>query len=215
MSSLFSEKELNQIRKAVQTAEETTSAEIVPVFYTSSGKYPDANWKAALFFALLTAFLSFVYFYFYALPTKMSLSISFAAQIIAGILGYFLCFYSDLMQRFFLDRGEVKKKVWLTAESIFLKENVFQTKNRTGMLLFISFFEREAVILGDEGINRIVSPEIWKGIIQQLTNGLKSGNKTDAIIQTIHSMGNLLKQYPIEPNDKNELKDDLRIGGEH
>ena len=41
---------------------------------------------------------------------------------------------------------------------------------------------------------------------------MKKGEKTTAIIQTIQSMGNLLKQYPIKPNDTNELRDDLRIG---
>jgi uncharacterized membrane protein len=41
---------------------------------------------------------------------------------------------------------------------------------------------------------------------------MKKGDKTEAIINCIHSMGNLLKQYPIEPNDVNELKNDLRIG---
>jgi uncharacterized membrane protein len=30
------------------------------------------------------------------------------------------------------------------------------------MLLFMSFFEREAVVLGDVGINKKVSPEVWE-----------------------------------------------------
>ena len=98
------------------------------------------------------------------------------------------------------------------AYRVFLQEGVFQTKDRTGMLLFMSFLEREAVILGDEGINQKVSPEIWEGILVSLTSGMKRGNKSQAIIQTIQSMGNLLKQFPIQASDKNELRDDLRIG---
>ena len=93
-----------------------------------------------------------------------------------------------------------------------IQEEIYKTKERTGMLLFMSFLEKEAVVLGDEGINKEVSPAIWEGILSQLTEGMKKGEKTTAIIQTIQSMGNLLKQYPVKPNDINELRDDLRIG---
>ncbi|HMV43317.1 MAG TPA: hypothetical protein PKD50_12325, partial [Leptospiraceae bacterium] len=91
-------------------------------------------------------------------------------------------------------------------------ESVFNTKTRTGMLLFISFFEKEALILGDEGINQKVTPDVWEGILSQLIQGMKSGEKTNSIIAAIRSMGNLLKQYPIDAKDTNELRDDLRLG---
>lgn len=134
------------------------------------------------------------------------------AQMSAGLLGVILIYLIPSWKRFLMDRQDVKSRTRDIAYRVFLEEGVFQTRERTGMLLFMSFLEREAVILGDEGINKKVSPEIWEGILMSLTTGMKRGNRTEAIIQTIQSMGNLLKQYPIQVDDRNELRDDLRIG---
>ena len=58
-------------------------------------------------------------------------------------------------KRLLIDRQEVKTKIRDIAYRVFfLEEEVFNTKQRTGMLLFMSFFEREAVVLGDVGINK-------------------------------------------------------------
>ena len=130
----------------------------------------------------------------------------------AGILGVIAAYFFPPWKRLLMDRVDVKRRIQDVAFKVFLQEGIYKTKERTGMLLFMSFLEKEAVVLGDEGINKEVSPTIWEGILSQLTEGMKKGEKTTAIIQTIQSMGNLLKQYPIKPNDTNELRDDLRIG---
>lgn len=215
MSSHFSSLELEQIRNAVRESEKTTSAEIVPVFYERSGFYPDAQWKSGAMFSLIWSFLVYIYFRIYSLDWSPKLEFFFLSQMFMGVLGFLIAYFWKPWQRLFIERSDMKKRVWDKAQAVFLKEGVFQTKNRTGMLLFISFFEKEAVIIGDSGINRFVSPEVWQGIISQLVMGLKKGQKVEAIVKTIHSMGNLLKQYPIEANDENELTDELRFGGDN
>lgn len=209
MSSYFSNTELEQIRSAVKEAEKTTSAEIVPVFLERSGFYPEAYWKSAALFIFLWSFLVYIYLKFVSSNWSFNLELFLSSQIGVGGVGFLLAYYWKPWQRIFIDPKNRKTQVWNKAYSVFLKEEIFKTKNRTGMLLFMSFLEKEVIILGDSGINQHVTPQIWEGIISQLINGLKHKNKTEAIIQAIHSMGNLLKQYPIEPNDENELKDDL------
>ncbi len=212
MNKLITEKELADIKSAVKEAEKTTSAEIVPVFFEACSSYLDTYWKSGI---LLTTFWSFIYIIYLGLssdPWSLNLTYFFMAQMSAGLLGVILIYLIPSWKRFLMDRQDVKSRTRDIAYRVFLEEGVFQTRERTGMLLFMSFLEREAVILGDEGINKKVSPEIWEGILMSLTTGMKRGNRTEAIIQTIQSMGNLLKQYPIQVDDRNELRDDLRIG---
>ena len=212
MKAIFTEQELTEIKSAVREAEKTTSAEIVPVFFESCGNYLDTYWKSGI---LLATFWSFLYFLYHAIyPNYWSLNLPyfFMTQMAAGLLGIIIIYLIPSWKRFLMDREDVKSRTRDLAYRVFLQEGVFQTKDRTGMLLFMSFLEREAVILGDEGINKKVSPEIWEGILINLTSRMKRGNKKDAIIHTIQSMGNLLKQIPIQASDKNELRDDLRVG---
>ncbi|HMW07379.1 MAG TPA: hypothetical protein PK079_07960 [Leptospiraceae bacterium] len=211
MSKLFSEEELEQIKSAVKDAEKTTSAEIVPVFYESCGLYPDTYWKSGIFFA---AAYSFCYLFYTKLTNTWgdSLSKFFVMQMTSGLIGVAAVYLIPAWKRLLTDKMFVKQRVRDVAYRVFLEESVFNTKTRTGMLLFISFFEKEALILGDEGINQKVTPDVWEGILSQLIQGMKSGEKTNSIIAAIRSMGNLLKQYPIDAKDTNELRDDLRLG---
>ncbi len=213
MKKMFTQEEFAQIKTAVVEAEKTTSAEIVPVFFESCGSYTDTFWKSGILFATLWSFCYLMYYNFSAHTWGLSLQYFFMMQMVSGIVGVTAVYIFPFWRRLLIDRVEVKNKIRDVAYKVFLQEEIFNTKERTGMLLFMSFFEHEAVILGDEGINKKVSPEVWEGILAQLTGGMKKGEKTTAIIQTIQSMGNLLKQYPIKPNDTNELRDDLLVGG--
>lgn len=212
MKEIFSESELEQIKKVVQDAEKTTSAEIVPVFFESCGSYSETYWKSGILFATFWSFLYLIYHGMKPEQWDLNLQFFFMMQMSMGILGVVAIYLIPSWKRFLLDRNEVRRRVRDVAHRVFLQEAIFNTRERTGMLLFMSFLEREAMILGDEGINEKVSSEIWEGILAQLTSGMKRGEKVTAIIRTIESMGNLLKQFPIQPNDKNELRDDLRIG---
>ena len=44
--------------------------------------------------------------------------------------------------------------MWLVAMAAFVEEEVFSTRDRTGILLFLSLFEHRVVVLGDSGINQ-------------------------------------------------------------
>ncbi|MCB1179405.1 MAG: hypothetical protein KDK36_17620 [Leptospiraceae bacterium] len=211
MKALFTEDELNKIKNTVKETEKSTSAEVVPVFYRSSGIYSDTYWKSGILFATFWSFLFFIYL---SQNNKWGISLQFffLTQMTAGLIGVAFNYLFPFWRRLLLDRKIVKKTVQDLAYRVFLEEEVFLTKNRIGILIFMSFFEKEAVILGDKGINKIIKEDTWEGIISRLISDMKTKDKTDAIVQTIQSLGNLLTQYPIEAGDINELKDDLRLG---
>jgi putative membrane protein len=94
----------------------------------------------------------------------------------------------------------------------FLEEEIFRTRERTGILIFLSLFEHRVVILGDEGINRRVEKEEWEGIVDDLVSGIRAGETVEGLVEAITRCGELLERrgVAIREDDADELRDHLR-----
>jgi putative membrane protein len=99
------------------------------------------------------------------------------------------------------------------AAMAFLEEEVFVTRERTGILVFLSLFERRVCILGDKGINEQVQKEEWDEIVQIIVSAMKNEAPADGMIEAVWKCGQLLERRGVEirPDDSNELGDTLRI----
>ena len=82
----------------------------------------------------------------------------------------------------------------------------------TRILLLLSLFERRVVVLGDSGINAKVGEEEWREITQRIAAGIHDGRPGEALVEGIAACGRLLARrgVDIRPDDRNELRDDLR-----
>ena len=94
----------------------------------------------------------------------------------------------------------------------FLEEEVFKTRDRTGVLIFLSLFEHRVVVMGDEGINRAVAVGEWQKIVDGVVAGIREGRPADALVDSIRECGELLdlRGVAIRPDDTDELSDELR-----
>jgi putative membrane protein len=211
MKNLFTNDELEKIKEAVRVSEEGNNAEIVPVFFLSSGKYPEAVFKGILFsFLLFSSSIQIILSLFYD-SFLLSIESFFIFQIISLILGFsFLQIPS--VKRFFTTKKDRNRNVLNQSYKCFVENEIFATKNRTGILLFMSFFEREVVILADKGIYKYLNPNSWTEITEKLVSDMKSKPKTESILLAIESLSKLVKNLPKEMIIENELKNDLRIG---
>ena len=103
------------------------------------------------------------------------------------------------------------KSVETRASQAFLSEEVFNTANRTGILLFISHFENRVEVIGDKGINQCVEQSDWNNIVTDMVKGIKQGRLTDGIVSGILDAGELLAKAGVyKPENPNELFDGLR-----
>ena len=57
----------------------------------------------------------------------------------------------------------------------FLEHGLHQTAEGTGVLIFASLLEREAVVLGDHGIHARVGDAEWQATVAALVAGMKRG----------------------------------------
>ncbi len=210
----FAQQELDRIQEAVRSAEGKTSGEVVPYVVFQSDEYDEAELRGALAFSLIPAILYFCIMMFTDVWFVWE-----APEIVLTIfafmtLGWFLTGKLAPMKRFFAGKQLMNRRVEQRAEEAFLAEEVFKTKDRTGILLFVSVLEHRVLVLGDSGINARVRKEDWNAIVRHVIDGIQSGRKADAIIEAIRMCGDLLQQSNLPPasGDTNELPDGVRTG---
>ena len=120
------------------------------------------------------------------------------------------------MRRLVLSGEEMDREVRQRAVEAFVEHEVFATRERTGVLIFLSLFERRVVVLGDSGINARVKPGEWDGIVAGIVAGIKRGQPGQALVEAIGRCGELLQREGVErrADDANELPDRLHLEAE-
>ncbi len=209
----FSPEDLERIKKAVHDAESKISGEIVPVFVERSGIYSIANYRAALIGAA-TVFLLIIIFdrYVPSLAVYDPVLI-FSIVMLGGFIGALKSHFLNPVKRFMLSQGHLDQGTRKRAESAFLEEEVFNTRQRTGILIFISFFEHEVIVMADKGISKVVDQKEWDTLVRIIIEHIKKGKITDGIVSAITRCGDILleKGFVITHDDVNELGDELRL----
>lgn len=211
----FSQSDLDRIADAVRTAESKTSGEIVPYFVPHSDPYSIARWRGGVACAGI-ALLVLLAVQLITTRTWIPLSplVYSGIILVSYLVGHLVLPLSPAFRRALAGHSLMDQRVSQRASAAFLSEEVFKTKERTGILIFLSFFERRVVVLGDTGINAKVAAPEWQGIVHTIVAGVKQGRTADGLVEAIRQCGALLQQHGFERrrDDTDELSDSLRIG---
>ena len=106
-----------------------------------------------------------------------------------------------------------KSNVLDRAASVFKTLAMHKTKERNGVLFYLSINDRKLAIIGDVGINQVVPPDFWDTTKEIVINDFKKGEFTQGIVEGIELTGQHLKQYfPHQLDDINELSDEISYG---
>ena len=212
---LFSDADMATVRTAVEEAEKRTSGEIVPYVVPASDAYPNALWKGATLGALAGTLLALALHRLWDLwGTHLDLWITVPAAAGAA-MGFLLAAFVPPVKRWLAGDEMLELRTRQRAEMAFLEEEVFRTRERTGILLFLSLFEHRVVVLADSGIHQLVEPGQWDGIAAGIAQGIRAGRAKDALLDAIRNCGDLLERHGVarRADDANELPDELRRGG--
>lgn len=201
------ESERQRILERVKKTETLTSGEVVPMIVSSSFRYPMANvLGGAMFGFFLSLILTpVVGRQLWLGPSNMWLFIGFF------ILSFFVCYIFvkkiPWLKRVFISKTEMESEVNEAAITAFYREGLNKTRDETGILIFISVFERKVCVLADKGINSRVQEGQWDEIVAMIINGIKKKRQADAICEAIEKVAMLLKEhFPIRPDDTDELE---------
>ena len=219
-ADFFSEDDRNRINQAVAQAESRTSAEIVPVVATSSGRYDRPEDIVGVWLGLIA--LTTVWLLlpkqsaepgsWGGLPAGLELAVLLAAVLIGFVAGAALASRTAWLRRLFTPTGQMHEEVFARAREAFFDNRVHHTAGGSGLLIYVSFFERTAAILGDQAVLDKLGQAVLDELCEQLTAKLAMQAPTDALCDILGAAGERLATVlPRDADDVNELPDTLVV----
>lgn len=206
--------ERERIRLTVQTAEQQTNAEIVPMIVTRSGLYRDAQHRAGLLLSVVVLVLMLTMEIVW-LPWGWHGS-NAAWLVLGTVLAYGVGTWLGALApciRLLTPTDRMQHKVRLRAERAFAQHAVSQTRERTGVLIMVSLLEHQVYVLADQSIFQRVPSERWSSVVEATVGRLKRGDVVGGLCEGIQVCGTLLAAVsPGRPDDNpDELSNELVI----
>jgi putative membrane protein len=200
VETFLTQAEQDALVQCVKKAESTTSGEIVPVIATMSYDYPRAGLIGSLILGALAA-----------VALTLALGREDMWVFLVLFLALFLCFSRlfdavPALKRPFLSKREMREEVAEAAFTAFHAHGLHDTRDKTGIILYVSVFERSVQVLADKGINDMVNPQAWEEVVAMVTDGIRAGNPGQALCAGVTRCGEMLaERFPIKPDDTDEL----------
>ncbi|MGB0929795.1 MAG: TPM domain-containing protein [Chitinophagales bacterium] len=208
----FTEEELQRIEVAVKQAESGISGEIVPVFVEECDSYEIAYYRAATIVSLCTFSMIILLDRFWAGfqlfdPFYYLLNVLFAAAI--SIL---LVHYIPAVKRLFVGRAKLHFEADERADALFLREEVFNSTHRTGVMIFVAFFEHQVIVKADRGISSVVEYKEWKDVVDLVIDGIKKQKLAEGIEKGVKRCAHILEanEFIVKEDGLDELSNKLR-----
>lgn len=203
----LSDQDREKITRTVREVEQLTAGEILPMVVSQSYTYPMADVIGGMVLALPTALILNYFIGGWLWIGNQNLWLFLGLITVCFIVYHRVCKHFFWLKRYFISQREIDEEVEEAATTSFLREGLYKTRDATGILIFISVFEHKVWVLGDEGINKKVSPDQWDKIVHIITDGIKQKNQAEAICHAVKEAGQILqKHFPIKADDRNELK---------
>ena len=117
------------------------------------------------------------------------------------------------IRRALTPRGMKRDRVRQRAEEQFIAKNLHATRDRTGVLIYVSAAERMAELMADETIHALVDDDAWDKAMAALTAGLRRGQAAAGFAEAIGQCADILAdRFPARMGDNpNELPDAVVI----
>jgi len=209
--------ELDRLSAATQQAESRTSAEVVTVIASQSGAYTGQVLMVCL--ALMAAY-ALAFFLFLGFVHRLLERLLWEARDVQVLLAFFLGQIIVLglafgllslvpgLRSLVVSRKDKKRRVREKAESAFFHHNITATRGGSGLLIYVSIFERRVELLVDSGIAQKVKPAVWQEVVDGIVQGILNNRFLPALEGQIGRCGDILaKPFPRRRGDVNELPD--------
>jgi len=210
MKQILNNQERSRLDQRIEEAEKKTGAQIVLAVIDRSDSYAEIPWKA---FALAVSVASLFVFLHAMLwpewPAGTTVLLALALPLTSGAVCALMAVYLPWFARFFLNAHRKEVEVRQYAESLFLSRELFSTSKRSGILLLVSMFERQVIILPDRGIKKRLCREALQEIITLMTATLASGRIAHALEKGLERLEETLAATAAGDAGGNELPDEI------
>ena len=199
----INDSEKQKISDAIRDAEQNTSGELVTVITPASDDY---YYIPTLWGAVLALIIPII---IHLSGGISSVEILMIMQMVTFLLLSLLFRYPPLKYRLIPKSVKYARAARFAREQFFA-QGLHNTKDRTGVMIFVSVAEHYVEILADKGINDKVDAQYWQVSVEAFIADMKAGKIADGFLRIIKSCGHVLaEQFPVKANDKNELPNHL------
>lgn len=103
-------------------------------------------------------------------------------------------------------------EVMLRAQEVFFALKMNETVARNGVLFYVGVATKSFAIIGDQGIDQVVSPTFWEATKNTVLFHFKQQHFKEGLIAGVLSAGEALQKYFPNESDKNELSNEISKG---
>jgi putative membrane protein len=199
----FTKADHDAVSAAIREAERRTCGQLVCVLAHSSSAYVHIPILWASVLALITPWPLIVF-------TQWSVERIFMTQLAVFIVAGLAVSFMPL--RLALVPKAVKRaRAHRAALEQFMLRGITRTKNRSGVLIFVSLAEHYARIIADEGIAAKVGNAEWQLAIDALTAHMRDGRIAAGFTAAIERCATVLAAHAPPDGSPNELPDRLYV----
>ena len=199
----LSEQDNKAIEETIRKAEATTSGEIVFAVAPASAHYYHATLQGSIIGMVIVTAV------FLVLPLAHTLTTLLWTEFIS-----FAVFHAILphlsLRRWIISKQEMDARAKDAAFMQFYSSGLYRTRESNGVEIYLSFFERAVVVIGDRGIHQKMGDQHWQEVRDLIIRGMKEDNVCGGICAAIEKCGKALAEhFPPRPDDVNELPDQV------
>jgi putative membrane protein len=192
------------LRDAIAAVEARSSAELVVSVRASSAAYRHA--EVVIGVAAALAALAFLLFS----PYPFALHWFLIDPVLVGALVALAASRLPPVRRALTPRAVQERRVRDAAGAVFLAKGVHHTRERTGILLYISLLERRALLVADAAVEREVPRREWRAVAAAIEQVVAGGGDGREVARALAPLGDLLALHlPRRAGDVNELPDEV------
>lgn len=190
-----------KIEQKIAEIEKISSLEIVPIIVSSSSHYFLARVAVFLFLALAAALILGA--------VDFSLWIQGVTFLSTCGACFLFCLHPTWF-RFFMPHSLMKEQVQEFAARMFLDQEVFNTKDRTGVLILISELEKSVFLLADKGLVKLTTEREWQDLGVQLAADFSKQSSGETFLEALSALAKrVAPHFPPRSGDLNELSDKI------
>lgn len=186
---------------AVQDVEAKSSAEIVVSVRGRCDDYRDVDLRAGLIAAILTIF-ALIYH-----PAEIDENLMPLETLVAFVIVSLLVSRVGSLKRLLLPAARTRARALEAARAHFVEAGISRTRDRSGILIFVSLLEKHVTVVADTGIDEKRLGAAWTAKVAELDRACAAMN-VDAFAAALTGIGPILgAAYPRREDDVNELPD--------
>lgn len=207
--AMINDKQRHQIQQTIHSVEEKTRGELVTVIakQSDSYRYIPLLWAAIAALVFPGAYLTTIQLF--GLWVEIDYQWLYLLQILVFVTIGLLLQWPALKMRL-IPKSVKQRRASRLAHEQFFRLGLHHTKERTGVMIFVSEAEHFVEIIADAGINETVGSSVWQIAVQDFVDNIKAGKVAEGYVAAINDCGKvLIEHFPSDGARKDELPNHL------